>query len=84
MKMVSDHSNRWRYEYNTRKSAVLVYGEDKKSHSEASKNRELKLGEKKGFEKNHHDLVGVNACKNKQKQENFECFHWNRLIGARV
>ena len=30
MNLVSQHGNRWRYEYNASKSAVLVYGEEKK------------------------------------------------------
>ena len=62
IKIVGDHGNRWRYEYNARKSAVLVYGEDKRTHDRNSAFRSFILNGKKVPEKEHYDHVGVKAC----------------------
>ena len=39
MKLVNNHANRWRYEYNAQKGAVLVHGEDKKTYNVNKKHR---------------------------------------------
>ena len=60
--MVNQHGNRWRYEYNARKSAILIYGEDKRTHDHNALLRNFNLGGKKVPEKEHYDHVGVKAC----------------------
>ena len=60
--LVCNHGNRWRYEYNARKSAVLVYGEDKRMHDRNSVYRIFNLGGKRIPEKEHYDHVGIKAC----------------------
>ena len=42
--MVNQHCNRWRYEYNARKSAFLIYGEDKRTHDHNVQFRNFNLG----------------------------------------
>ena len=59
---MNQHGNRWRHEYNTRKSAILIYGEDKLSHDHNVQLRKFNLGGKKIPEKEHYDRVGVKAC----------------------
>ena len=59
MGLVNSHGNRWRYEYNATKSAVLVYGDDKIAHRKNSKDRTFSLGGKKVPEKNFYDHVGI-------------------------
>ena len=61
MSLVSQHGNRWRYEYNAAKSAVLVYGEEKKTQLRNSKFRNFQLGKKKVPEKQYYDHVGIKA-----------------------
>ena len=62
IQIVNQHGNRWRYEYNARKSAVLIYGEDKRTHDHNAQFRMFSLGGKKIPEKEHYDHVGVKAC----------------------
>ena len=59
MTLINNHSDRWRYEYNTQKSAVLVFGEDKKSYKVNCKDRNFNIGGKKVPEKSHYDHVGI-------------------------
>ena len=59
--LVGKHSNRWRYEYNARKSAVLIYGEDKRTYDRNSSYRIFSLGGNKIPEKEHYDHVGIKA-----------------------
>ena len=61
MSLISQHGNRWRYEYNAAKSAVLVYGEEKKTQLRNSKFRNFQLGKKKVPEKQYYDHVGIKA-----------------------
>ena len=60
--LVGKHSNRWRYEYNARKSTVLIYGEDKRTYDRNSSYRIFSLGGNKIPEKEHYDHVGIKAC----------------------
>ena len=62
MTLVNNHSNRWRYEYNAQKSAVLVFGEDKRSHDINCKDRNFNIGGRKVPEKSHYDHVGIKHC----------------------
>ena len=45
--MVNQHGNRWRYEYNARKSAIFIYGTDKRTHDQNALFRNFNLGGKK-------------------------------------
>ena len=51
MVLVSNHRNKWRYEYNAQKGAVLIHGEDLKTHYVNKKHCEFALGNKKIPEK---------------------------------
>ena len=62
MKIVYDHSNRWRYQLNAKKCAVLVYGESKKENARNSKERVYRLGTEKVEEKSTYDHVGLKNC----------------------
>ena len=61
-KMVYEYGMKWRFSFNAKKSAVLVYGETKKSHDRNSQHRVFKLGPEKVPEKHEYDHVGVKAC----------------------
>ena len=60
--MVYEYGRKWRFSFNAKKSAVLVYGENKKSHDRNSQHRIFKLGPEKVPEKHEYDHVGVKAC----------------------
>ena len=62
LQVVHNFGKRWRFEFNARKSAVLVYGEDRKEHEKASKERVFLLGREKVSEKTEYDHVGIKAC----------------------
>ena len=62
LKIVHDFGCKWRFKFNAKKSAILVYGESKKEQANASKFREFKLGKEKVYEKLEYDHVGVKAC----------------------
>ena len=59
MDIVYLHSTRWRYQFNSKKSAVLVYGEGQKERVTNSAARQFKLGYNKIPEKLTYDHVGV-------------------------
>ena len=61
-KMVYEYGRKWRFNFNAKKSAVLVYGETKKQHDRNSLNRVFKLGPEKVPEKFEYDHVGVKSC----------------------
>ena len=60
--IVYNYGCKWRFKFNAKKSAVLVYGDSKAEHLEASKFRVFKLGKDKVDEKLEYDHVGVKAC----------------------
>ena len=60
MEIVQDHRRTWRYDFNARKSGVLVFGETQREHSKNSRNRLFRLGHEKIVEKTNYDHVVVN------------------------
>ena len=62
MTIVNSHSNKWRYQLNAKKCAVLVYGETKRENEINAKDRMYKLGREKVHEKRNYDHVGLKNC----------------------
>ena len=62
LKMVNDYGKRWRFSFNAKKSAILVYGENEKTNSINSSNRMFKLGCNRVLERKSYDHVGIKAC----------------------
>ena len=62
LQLVHNFGRKWRFEFNARKSAILVYGEGRKDHERASKDRVFKLGKDRILEKREYDHVGIKAC----------------------
>ena len=62
MSIVNNFGNKWRFQFNAKKSAVLVYGEDKRERDIGSKNKMYKLGKDKVGERCEYDHVGIKAC----------------------
>ena len=60
--IVYEFGCKWRFKFNAKKSAVLVHGESKQEHIEASRFRTFKLGKNKVDEKLEYDHVLVKAC----------------------
>ena len=58
---MADYGNKWRFSFNAKKLAVLVYGESKSNYHINSKARIFKLGNEKVPEKVTYDHVGVKA-----------------------
>ena len=61
MEIVYAHGRTWRYDFNARKSGVLVFGETNKEHLQNSKNRSFRLGPDMVKEKTNYDHVGLNV-----------------------
>ena len=59
LNMVYSHSTKWRYNYNTAKSAVMIYGETRNENAKRKKHRVFKLGPQKVPEKCSYDHVGL-------------------------
>ena len=62
LKIVHEYGREWRFKFNAKKSAILVYGESKKDQERASKFRVFQLGKEKVGERREYDHVGVKAC----------------------
>ena len=62
LRMVYVYSCKWRFFYNAGKSAIMVYGENKREAKRNSKDRSFLLGKKKVKEKVEYDHVGVKCC----------------------
>ena len=62
LQIVHEYGCRWRFNFNAKKSAILVYGETRKEHENALKNRFFKLGKERVCERLEYDHVGVKAC----------------------
>ena len=62
LSIVSEHAKRWRYRYNNKKSAVMVYGENRSEYKKGSRYRSFKLSQKKVNECTEYDHVGVKNC----------------------
>ena len=67
--LVYSHSRKWRYDFNAKKSAILVYGESAQESKTNSKYREFKLGPDKVAEKESYDHVGLKCCVRKSSVE---------------
>ena len=59
--LVDQYGKKWRFKFNAKKSAILVYGENKKSNLSNAKFRTFKLGNDKVPEKQTYDHVGFKA-----------------------
>ena len=59
--MVYKFSRKWRFTFNTKKSAVLTYGETHTENDKSSKFRVFRLGREKIPEKQEYDHVGIKA-----------------------
>ena len=59
MDIVHSHGCAWRYDFNTKKSGVLVYGEKQQDHTRNSKDRIFKLGTDRVKERCFYDHVGI-------------------------
>ena len=62
LKLVDQYGKRWRFNFNAKKSAIMVYGENEKTNLTNSKNRIFKLGDKRVLERTSYDHVGIKAC----------------------
>ena len=61
MERVYLHGCTWRYDFNARKSGILVYGENRRAHDRNSINRSFRLGPAKVKEMTEYDHVGIRA-----------------------
>ena len=59
MDIVCRHGCTWRYDFNARKSGILVYGENRRDHVRNSENRSFKLGLDRVKEVAEYDHVGA-------------------------
>ena len=61
MEIVYRHGCTWRYEFNAKKSGVLVYGEGPRENERNSRERVFRLGQARVRERTEYDHVGVKA-----------------------
>ena len=61
MDIVYTHGRTWRYDFNAKKSGVLVFGETAKEHKLNSLERVFQLGPDKVSERTNYDHVGNNV-----------------------
>ena len=64
MRIVYRHGCTWRYEYNARKSGVLIFGGDRTGGRINTPLKEFSLGEAKVLERLHYDHVGIRTSVN--------------------
>ena len=62
LKIVSEFSNRWRYAYNAKKSAIMVYVETRSEFKKGCKYRNFSIGNEKVKECESYDHVGIKNC----------------------
>ena len=62
LNIVGEHAKRWRYRYNAKKSAIMVYGENRAELKKGTKYRNLKIGSDKVKESTEYDHVGIKNC----------------------
>ena len=62
MSIVERHGRTWRYSFNAKKSAVMVFGETPRETEIGRKNRMFKLGTNRVKEVPYYDHVGVKIC----------------------
>ena len=66
---VYQHSTKWRYKFNPKKSAVLVYGESEIENRNYSRYRVFKLGNEQIKERNSYDHLGLRNSRNGDNSE---------------
>ena len=62
MELVYRYGNKWRFEFNTKKSAIMFFGENKRDNERNSENRVFMMGEGRVKERQSYDHVGVKSC----------------------
>ena len=62
MQIVHAHGRTWRFDFNAKKSGVLVFGESKREHQAGKNERFLMLGNERVEERENYDHLGVRAC----------------------
>ena len=62
LKIVFEHSRKWRYDFNAGKSAILVYGESTKEGKVNANERIYRLGPDQVKERASYDHVGLKCC----------------------
>ena len=62
MTIVNNYGRKWRFHFNAKKSAVLVYGEERRERDIGKENRTYRLGKDKVLERFEYDHVGIKAC----------------------
>ena len=60
--IISNHAKKWRYTYNAKKSAVLIFGETKQEHDRGAKFRNFVLDGEKISEKTEYEHLGIKSC----------------------
>ena len=59
--IVASHGHTWRYDFNAKKSGILVYGEDSAENTQSASLRSFRLGSDRVLERTHYDHVGIRA-----------------------
>ena len=72
LKLVHDFGLKWRFTFNAKKSAVLVYGETRKEHEKGANFRIFRLGRERVKERQEYDHVGIKACIFKEDNQRVE------------
>ena len=62
LKVVYQHGCTWRYQYNAKKSGILVYGETPAANAHNSQMRVFMLGEDRVKERLSYEHVGITTC----------------------
>ena len=62
LRIANTFSIQWEYSYNAKKSAVMIYGENRHKHTKGKKFRNFRLGKAKVNETVEYDHVGVKNC----------------------
>ena len=57
-----EFSVKWEYKYNAKKSAVMIFGDNKREYTKGRKFRTFSLGKDKVVETGEYDHVGVENC----------------------
>ena len=61
LEIVGRYGKKWRFDFNTKKSAIMVYGENQKANRENSNHRVFKLNGNRILERDFYDHVGVKS-----------------------
>ena len=62
LQIVENYGKKWRFKFNAKKSAIMVYGENEKTNLLNSNHRVFKLGESRVKETKSYDHVGIKSC----------------------